>query len=298
MANNKYAGTWTAIITPFKVNGDLDEAALRVLVRMQIAGGVTGIVPSGTTGESPTTTSAEDHRIAEIVVEEARGRALVMAGTGSNATRDAVAYTKAAKEVGADCCLVVSPYYNKPTPEGIKQHYAAVAEVGLPIIVYNIKGRTAINIDTDTMMEMAKNPMIVGVKEASGDIGQMKEVLARRTAGFTVLSGDDAMTLALMREGGDGVVSVASNIVPREVSTMVKYAASGAWQEAEEAQARLSRMFQELFIESNPVPVKYCASRMGLCELAYRLPMCAPTEKTKEILDAMLRDYGLLKGAK
>jgi len=295
MKARKFAGTWTAIITPFTKSGALDEKALRLIVRKQIKGGVTGIVPIGTTGESPTTTPAEDRRAVETVVEEAKGRVMVMAGTGSNSTREAVAHTKAAKEAGADACLVVAPYYNKPTPDGLKQHYAAIAKLGLPVIVYNIKGRTGINIDTDTLMEMAKNPMIVGVKEASGDIEQMKEVIARRPKGFTVLSGDDSMTLALMRAGGDGVVSVASNIAPREVSTLVAYAAEGAWDKAEKMQAQLADMFKKLFIESNPVPVKYCASRMGLCELVYRLPMCAPTAASRKILDAMLKEYKLVK---
>ena len=295
MKARKYAGTWTAIITPFTKSGALDEKALRRVIRKQIEGGVTGIVPIGTTGESPTTTPAEDRRVIEIVVKEAKGRVMVMAGTGSNSTREAVAHTKAAKEAGADACLVVAPYYNKPTPDGLKQHYAALAKLGLPIIVYNIKGRTGINISTDTLMEMAKNPMIVGVKEASGDIEQMKEVIARRPKGFTVLSGDDSMTLALMRAGGDGVVSVASNIAPREVSSLVKYAAEGAWDKAEKMQAQLADMFKKLFIESNPVPVKYCASRMGLCGLVYRLPMCAPTTASRKVLDAMLKKYKLVK---
>ncbi|MDO8576672.1 MAG: 4-hydroxy-tetrahydrodipicolinate synthase, partial [bacterium] len=170
MNPKKYSGAWTALITPFKTDGSLDEAALRKLVRMQIEGGITGIVPVGTTGESPTTTADEDRKIIEIAVEESAGRVPVMAGTGSNNTHEAILYTEAAKKAGADACLVVTPYYNKPTPDGLKQHYAAVADIGLPVIVYNIKGRTGINIDTDTLMEIAQHPMIVGVKEASGDI--------------------------------------------------------------------------------------------------------------------------------
>ena len=290
----KYAGAWTALITPFKADGSFDKEALRDLVQKQIEGGITGLVPIGTTGESPTTTAAEDRRIIEIVVEEARGRVPVMAGTGSNSTHEAVEYTQAAKEVGADACLVVAPYYNKPTPEGLKLHYTAIAEVGLPVIVYNIKGRTGINIDTDTLMEMAKNPLIVGVKEASGDIGQMKEVVARRPEDFTVLSGDDGMTLELMRAGGDGVISVASNIAPREVVEFVSFAAREAWKKAEAQNDRLADMFKKLFIESNPIPVKYCAHRMGLCELSYRLPMCPPTDASRRVLDKMLSDYGLV----
>lgn len=294
MKQRVYAGAWTAIITPFTEDGSIDESASRALVRAQIAGGVTGIIPSGTTGESPTTTAEEDQRMVEIAVEESGGKIQIMAGTGSNSTRDAVAYTQAAKAAGADCCLVVAPYYNKPTPEGLKQHYAAIADVGLPIIVYNIKGRTGINIDTDTLMEIAKHPMVVGVKEASGNIEQMKEVIARRSPDFTVLSGDDSMTLALMRAGGDGVISVASNIVPDKISALVRHALAGEWDEADAINTSLSDMLEKLFIESNPVPVKYCASRMGLCTLTYRLPMCAPTPASQKILDAMLKSYGLV----
>ena len=294
MTHNAYAGAWTAIITPFAQDGTLDEVALRALVREQIDGGITGIVPSGTTGESPTTTAEEDTRITEIVVDEAKGKIRVMAGTGSNSTRDAVRYTESAKKAGADSCLVVAPYYNKPTPEGLRRHYAAVADVGLPIIVYNIKSRTGINIDTDTLMDIAKHPMVVGVKEASGDLEQMKEVIARRPDGFAVLSGDDGLTLALMREGGDGVISVASNIAPREVSTLVRHALAGDWSSAGKCNDDLSDMFQKLFIESNPVPVKYCAARMGLCKLVYRLPLCEPTDASKAVLDEMLKRYKLI----
>jgi 4-hydroxy-tetrahydrodipicolinate synthase len=298
MSSRKYAGMWTALITPFKNDGSLDDVAVRKLVRMQIDNGVTGVVPVGTTGESPTTTAAEDLRIIEVAVEESAGRALVMAGTGSNSTHEALQYTQAAKDAGADACLVVCPYYNKPTPDGLKQHYAAIADLGLPVIVYNIKGRTGINIDTDTLMNIAQHPMVVGVKEASGDINQMKEVIARRAGDFTVLSGDDGITLELMRAGGDGVISVASNIAPREVAELVRHAANGAWADAEKSNARLADMFKKLFVESNPIPVKYCASRMGLCELAYRLPMCPPTDASKAMLDEMLRNYGLLPAKK
>lgn len=294
MKKRAYAGTWTALITPFRKDGSLDEEALRRLVNFQIEGGVTGIVPVGTTGESPTTLAGEDRRIIEICVKEARGRVLIMAGTGSNSTAEALRYTETAKEVGVEACLVVCPYYNKPTPEGLRRHYKAVADIGLPVIVYNIKGRTGINIDTDTLMELAKHPKIVGVKEASGDINQMKEVIARRADDFTVLSGDDGMTLELMQAGGDGVISVASNIAPKEISDLVHLAAKEDWEGAQAANKHLASMFKNLFIESNPIPVKYCAYKMGLCELGYRLPMCEPSEKSCQVLDAMLKEYGLI----
>lgn len=311
----KYAGMWTAIVTPFRKDGQapggqgsVDEEALRRMVQRQIAGGVTGIVPVGTTGESPTTTTEEDARIFEIVVEETRkfadggGRkVLVMAGAGSNSTHEAAEYIGNAKKAGADCCLIVSPYYNKPTQKGLRLHYLALAELGLPIIVYNIKGRTGVNIETDTLMEIAKHPMIVGVKEASGDMTQIKDVLARRDGleketgkEFSVLSGDDGLTLEVMRNGGDGVVSVAGNLVPRELSEMVAMAASGDFDGAAAVNEKLARLFKDIFVETNPIPVKYIASRMGLCELGFRLPMCEPEDKTKEYLEETMRAYGLI----
>lgn len=304
----KYAGTWTAIVTPFRKDGGVDDAALRTMVQRQIAGGVTGIVPVGTTGESPTTTTEEDARIFQIVVEErdkavANGgpRVMVMAGAGSNSTHEASEYIGNAKKAGVDCCLIVSPYYNKPTQKGLRLHYLALAELGLPIIIYNIKGRTGVNIETDTLMEIAKHPVIVGVKEASGDMVQIKDVLARRDAlekdmakEFAVLSGDDGLTIEVMKNGGDGVVSVAGNLVPKELSEMVKFASEGNFEEAEKINAYLSRLFKDIFVETNPIPVKYIASRMGLCELAFRLPMCEPEDKTKEYLEETIKFYKLI----
>lgn len=289
----KYAGTWTAIITPFQEDGSLDEAAFRKLIQRQIENGVTGVVPVGTTGESPTTNADEDIRIFEIAVEEAGDNIMVMAGTGSNCTSDAVKYTENAKKAGVDCCLVVSPYYNKPTQTGMLAHFNAVADVGLPVIVYNIKGRTGINIETDTLMEMVKHEMIVGVKEASGDLDQMKEVLEKRPDDFSVLSGDDGLTLELIKMGGDGVVSVASNIVPDKVAEMVDYALAGNFEEAEKINKYLSGMFADLFVETNPIPVKYLASKMGLCGLQYRLPLCEPSADAQKVLDELINNYNL-----
>lgn len=294
MDRPKFAGSWTALITPFKADGSIDEEALRELVRRQAENGVTGVVPIGTTGESPTTTMEEDMRVFEIVCEEAKGKLLVMAGTGSNCTRDAVKYTENAMKAGADCCLVVAPYYNKPTPAGMKAHFEAVANVGLPVIVYNIKGRTGINIDTDTLMEIAEHKNVVGVKEASGDLDQMKEVIRRRPEGFAVLSGDDGLTVDLMKEGGDGVVSVASNIVPGKIAEMVEYMLMGNVAEAEKINGHLAEMFDKLFVETNPMPVKYMASKMGLCELVYRLPMVEPSTSACEVLDEMISNYNLI----
>lgn len=289
----KYAGAWTAIITPFK-NGQVDEQAFRNLIKKQIENGITGIVPIGTTGESPTIEQDEARKIFEIAVEECKGKIMVMAGTGSNSTKHAVEHTKLAKECGVDACLIVCPYYNKPTQEGLRRHYLEIAKVGLPVIVYNIKGRTGINMSTDTLMELAKDPMIVGVKEASGDLGQMKDVISRRPDDFTVLSGDDGLTLDLIKLGGDGVISVASNIEPAKVSEMVEYALKENFEEAGKINDYLADMFGKLFIETNPMPVKYCAHKMGLCELEYRLPMCEPTAESQKVLDEMLNNYNLL----
>lgn len=294
MNRPRFAGTWTALITPFKSDGLLDEEALKKLVKRQVEGGVTGVVPVGTTGESPTTTMEEDMRIFELVREAAGDEIMVMAGTGSNCTAEAVKYTENAKKAGADCCLVVSPYYNKPTDKGLKLHYKAVADVGLPVIVYNIKGRTGINIETDVLMEIAEHPFVAGVKEASGNLEQMKEVIERRPENFAVLSGDDGLTLDLIREGGDGVVSVASNLVPDKISEMVEYALMGNFEEAEKMNEHLARMFDEMFVETNPIPVKYAASLMGLCEPIYRLPMCEPGAEAAKVVEALLKDYGLI----
>jgi 4-hydroxy-tetrahydrodipicolinate synthase len=290
----KYAGTWTALITPFKIDGSVDYEALRNLVKKQIEGGITGIVPIGTTGESPTIEQEEAKKIFETIVEEAKGKIMVMAGTGSNSTKHAVEHTKIAKEAGVDACLVVCPYYNKPTQNGLRLHFLEIAKVGLPVIVYNIKGRTGINMTTDTLMILAENEMIVGVKEASGDINQMKEVIDRRPENFTVLSGDDGLTLELIKLGGDGVVSVASNVMPKEVSAMVENALAGNTDQAAEINENLKLLFKDLFIETNPIPVKYCAHKMGLCELIYRLPMCPPSNEAGNILDETLKTYNLV----
>ena len=210
-----FQGTYTALITPFTATGDFDENAFSKLLDLQIEGGVDGLVPIGTTGESPTLTSNEIYRVLQLTVEAAKGRMPVIVGTGSNCTTKAIEQTKIAKEVGADAALVVCPYYNKPTQKGLILHYEAIAEATrFPIIIYNIKGRTGINMSTNTLMELAKNTYIVGVKEASGDLVQMKEVLSSVPRDFSVLSGDDALTLELVKMGGHGVISVASNLIP------------------------------------------------------------------------------------
>lgn len=289
----KFAGTWTAIVAPFKNDGSLDEAAFRALVKRQVEGGITGVVPVGTTGESPTLHDDEIKKLFEIAVEECGDRAMVMAGTGSNSTEKTIKQTQVAKAAGAHACLVVTPYYNKPTSEGIKRHFTAVADIGLPVIVYNIKGRTGVNIDTDTMMILVQHKNIVGVKEASGDIAQIKDVITRRPDDFTVLSGDDGLTLEVIKAGGDGVISVASNIVPDKITEMVDYALAGNFAEAEKLNNHFAPFFKNIFVETNPMPVKYIAHKMGLCGLNYRLPMCEPSEKARAILDETISNYNL-----
>jgi 4-hydroxy-tetrahydrodipicolinate synthase len=291
-----FKGTFTAIITPFKKDLSLDEDALRKLVEFQIENGVDGLVPCGTTGESPTTTSEEDKRIFEIVIDQVKGRVPVIAGSGSNSTTEAVAYTQHAKDSGAQASLIVCPYYNKPTQKGLILHYTKIAEeTKFPIIIYNIKGRTGINMTTDTLMELAKNPYIVGVKEASGDMVQIKEVLSRRPQNFTVLSGDDGLTLEVIKNGGNGVISVASNALPRAVSTLVKNALEGKISEAEKENEALKEFFEKEFIETNPIPIKTALAAMGMCEEIFRLPLCTMEEKTRAAWMETLKKYQLIK---
>jgi 4-hydroxy-tetrahydrodipicolinate synthase len=292
-----FKGTYTALITPFKEDLSVDEGALRRLVSFQIENGISGLVPVGTTGESPTTTSEEDKRIFQIVVDETAGRVPVICGSGSNNTAEAIAYTKNAKAVGADAALIVCPYYNKPTPKGLVRHYRKIAdEGGLPIIVYNIKGRTGVNIETDTLMEIAQHPRVVGVKEASGDVSQMKEVIERAPDDFSVLSGDDALALDLVKMGGHGVISVASHVMPKQVSACIAHALAGDMVRAEQEKEHLDELFNAMFIETNPIPVKTALSLMGKCLEIFRLPLCEMEEKNKEKLIATLKRYQLIEG--
>lgn len=293
MARSKYAGTWTALITPFK-NGKIDWEAVAGLVEKQIEGNVTGILVIGTTGESPTLTESEQKELISRVREMIDGRCMLMAGCGTNSTAKSVEKAREAAEAGAEVLLVVNPYYNKPTPEGLYQHFKAVAEATeLPVVLYNIKGRTGVNVDTDTLVRIVEAcPNVVGVKEASGDFEQMQEVIARRVReDFVVLSGDDGITCKLIAAGGDGVVSVASNIVPGRVSEMVRLGLAGESEAAAVLDEELQRMFDELFTETNPIPVKYAAHKMGLCELEYRLPMCEPSARAAGVVDEMLTNY-------
>ena len=269
-------GVFTALITPFKKSGKLDEKALEQLIEFQIASGIDGIVPCGTTGESPTLSDDEKKTVIRLTVKHARGRAKVIAGTGSNWTDHSVDLSRFAEDAGVDGLLLVNPYYNKPTQKGLFLHFSTIAKaVGVPCVVYNIKGRTSVNVETTTLIKLMNEcPNIAAVKEASGDIAQIKDVIQRRKPGFSVLSGDDNMTLALIEAGGDGIVSVASNIVPSKMVKMTHYALEGKYGQAKEIENELSTLFRTLFIETNPIPIKTMLAMQGKCEEIFRLPMC------------------------
>jgi 4-hydroxy-tetrahydrodipicolinate synthase len=289
-------GVYTAIITPFKKDGSIDWDALKNLVEFQIENKVAGIVPMGTTGESPTLSHDEHDKVVEKVIEWVNKRCTVIAGTGSNSTSEAIRLTKHAAEAGADACLVVNPYYNKPTQEGLYRHFKAVADsVEIPIVVYNIKGRTGVNVETPTLMRLAKDcSNILAVKEASGNLDQMKDVIANKPDNFSVLSGDDGITLDLIKAGGHGVVSVASNMIPDKMVALVDAALNSSMEEAEKLDKELQPFFEGEFIETNPIPIKLALAWKGMCEEAYRLPMCEMSAENKEKWKKILEDMKLL----
>jgi 4-hydroxy-tetrahydrodipicolinate synthase len=290
-------GVFTALVTPFRKDGSLDEDALRRLIDAQLAGGVAGVVPCGTTGESPTLTHAEHDRVIEITIEHVAKRVPVIAGTGSNATAEAVRLSTHAMEAGADALLLVNPYYNKPTQLGLFRHFKAVADaVSIPCILYNIKGRTGINLETDTLVSLAAEcENIVAVKEASGDIDQMKSVIARTSEAFRVISGDDNLTLDLIKAGGDGVISVASNLVPEKMVAMTTAALEGDFPTAERLNAELKELFEVMFIETSPIPVKTALAMMGKLEEVFRLPMCElSSPENRQAVERALRTLDLI----
>jgi 4-hydroxy-tetrahydrodipicolinate synthase len=291
-----FTGTYTAIVTPFK-NGKIDEAALARLIKNQIKGGVDGIVPVGTTGESPTVDYAEHIRIIALSVKFAAGIIKVLAGTGGNSTSEAIYLTQEADKAGADGSLQVAPYYNKPTQEGLFQHFRAVARATkLPIVLYSIPGRCGVEIGVDTVKRLAavcKN--IVGIKEAGGSADRVSQLRAALGPRFDILSGDDSLTLPFMSVGAQGVISVASNVVPREVSQMVKAFAAGDMKKALQIHQKLYPLFKDLFIETNPVPVKAVLAMMGVIEEEYRLPLVQMAAKNRETLKATLKKCGVLK---
>jgi len=301
MMRTPWTGCGTALVTPFTRDGALDEAAVKRLARRQIDAGIHFLVPCGTTGESPTLSEDERVRVVQLVVEEAAGRVPVLAGAGGYDTKEVIHSATRMKQVGASGILSVTPYYNKPTPEGLFQHYSAIAgAVGLPIIVYNVPGRTGCNVDLATLVRLSGVDNIVGVKEASGNISQMVDVCGAVPADFIVLSGDDALTLPLMAVGGRGIVSVAANEVPAEMVRMVELAEQNDFAGARRVHSELLRLMTVNFIESNPIPVKSAMAALGLIEEVYRLPMVAPRDasraKIRQVLAELKTDAALVGG--
>ena len=292
----KFQGSFVALVTPFR-NGDVDEPKLRELVEFHVTHGTDGIIPCGTTGESPTLSHDEHKRVVEVVIETARGRIKVIPGTGSNATAVAVELTRHAERAGAVGALVVNPYYNKPTQEGLYRHFRAVAEaVAIPILVYNIQSRTAVNVETATLERLVRDAKnVAGVKEASGSLDQMSQVIAACGPDFSVLSGDDNVTLPLLAIGGHGVVSVIANILPRETAEMVHAALDGDWKRARDLHYRLFPLARAAFLETNPIPIKEAMGMAGMIEPEFRLPMCRMSDANRERLRAVLTQYALVK---
>jgi 4-hydroxy-tetrahydrodipicolinate synthase len=295
--NNKFfTGVYTAIVTPFNDDHSIDYDNLKNLIEEHIDAGVAGIVPCGTTGESPTLTEKEQEKIIEFTVKEVNNRVKILAGTGSNSTIHAVEMTKFAESVGVDGALVVNPYYNKPTQEGLYRHFKAVANsVKIPIMVYNIFGRTGVNVETPTLLRLIDEcDNIIAVKEASGNIEQMKDVIDQSPKDFCILSGDDGLTLDLIKEGGDGVVSVASNILPDEMVEMTRLALEGNMDEAVKLYDKLTPFFDVEFIETNPIPIKAALAIQGKIKESYRLPLCELMPENKEKLKKVMQDLELI----
>ncbi len=290
----RFTGVGTALITPFTAAGAVDEATVRRLARRQIDLGTHFLVPCGTTGEVPTLTAAERRRIVEIVVDEAGGKTPVLAGAGGYDTHEVAHAAKEMQAAGADGLLSVTPYYNRPTPEGLFAHYKVIAgATPLPIIVYNVPGRTGCNVDAPTLAKLATIPTIIGVKEASGNMSQMADIIRAVPDDFLVLSGDDAVTVPLMAIGGRGIISVCSNQIPREMADMVEAAERGDFAGARAIHQRILGLMQVNFCESSPGPVKFSMAAMGLCEEQFRLPMVPPRQASKDKVLAVMRELGL-----
>ncbi len=291
-----FKGSIVAIATPFK-KGKVDETKLKELVEFQIKSGTQGIVPCGTTGESPTLSHIEHARVIELTIEAVNGRVPVIAGTGSNSTAEAIELTRHAAEAGATGALIVSPYYNKPTQEGLYRHFKAIADaVKIPIILYNIAGRTAVNIEPATIARLAKEcKNIIGVKEASGSLDQMQTIKVSCPKEFVLLSGDDALTLPVLSIGGVGVISVAANIVPQDIRKVIDLFNEGKIAEAQKTHNKLLPLLKTLFIETNPIPLKEAMGMLDMCSAELRLPLCPMADANRVKLKTALIEYGLLK---
>ena len=290
-----FTGCGTALVTPFRQDQSLDEATLRALVRRQIEAGINFLVPCGTTGESPTLTRAEHLRVVEITLEEAKGKVPVLAGAGGYNTREVIELAHEMEDLGADGILSVTPYYNKPTQEGLYQHYRAIAaSTRLPIVVYSVQGRTGVNVEPATLARLAKIDNIVAVKEASGNIGQMATIFQEVPPEFTVLCGDDAITIPLCALGGRGIISVVSNEIPAEMTQLAQHCLSGDYAAARKIQQKFLPLMNINFIESSPGPVKAAMAMMGLLEPVWRLPLVAPTAASQAKIEKVLETCGLL----
>ncbi|MBM3748251.1 MAG: 4-hydroxy-tetrahydrodipicolinate synthase [Acidobacteria bacterium] len=293
-----FTGCGTALVTPFNRDSSLDEGALRRLVRRQIEAGIDFLVPCGTTGESPTLTPEEHLRVVEITLEEARGKAPVLAGAGGYNTAEVIELAKEVEKLGADGILSVTPYYNKPTQEGLYQHYRAIAAaVPLPIVIYSVQGRTGVNVEPATLKRLAEIDNLVGVKEASGNIAQMANILHQVPDRFAVLSGDDAVTLPLIALGGRGLISVASNEIPAEMKELVRRCLANDFPAARELQRRYLPLMEINFVETNPIPVKAAMALMGLLEPVWRLPLVPPKPESRARIENVLAELGLLTHA-
>ena len=290
----KIEGTITALVTPFSLDGSVDYGRLEALVEEQAAAGIEGICSVGTTGESPTLSHDEHHKVIEKTIEYARGRCAIIAGTGANSTAEAVSLTKAAIAIGgADATLQVTPYYNKPNAEGLYRHFSTVADLGLPVVLYNVPGRSGREIPLDVVVRLSKHPNIVAIKEAAGSVDRVSAI-RQEAPGFTVLSGDDSLALPMISVGASGVISVASNIAPKEVGDMVRLARAGRFGEALQIHEKYYKLFCDLFIDVNPVMVKEALALMGKCERVWRLPLCATDDAKLQRMRATLSRLGLV----
>ncbi|MEK6759385.1 MAG: 4-hydroxy-tetrahydrodipicolinate synthase [Deltaproteobacteria bacterium] len=288
-----FTGSITALVTPFK-DGKVDEAALRRLIDFQIENGINGVVPCGTTGESATLNYEEHDHVIEVVIDAVAGRVPVIAGTGSNSTSETIQLTAHAKKAGADAALLIAPYYNKPTQQGLYEHYRRVAEeVDIPIMLYNVPGRTGVNMLPETVARLSEIESIIGIKEATGDLKQVSEVIEYSRKGFLVLSGDDFTTLPMLAIGGHGVISVTSNVMPKEISDMVRFFKAGRFDEATRLHFSLQALHRMMFIETNPIPVKTALAMMGMISGEFRLPLVEMAEANRVKLQGVLKSYGL-----
>lgn len=288
-----FTGSITALVTPFK-DGKVDEAALRRLIDFQLENGINGVVPCGTTGESATLNYEEHDHVIEVVIDAVSGRVPVIAGTGSNSTSETIQLTAHAKKAGADAALLIAPYYNKPTQQGLYEHYRRVAEeVDIPIMLYNVPGRTGVNMLPETVARLSEIESIVGIKEATGDLKQVSEVIEYSRKGFLVLSGDDFTTLPMLAIGGHGVISVTSNVMPKEISDMVRFFKEGRFDEATRLHFSLQALHRMMFIETNPIPVKTALAMMGMISGEFRLPLVDMAEANRVKLQGVLKSYGL-----